>query len=190
MNNVFNVVELSHFLIDTYLKKGSVCVDATCGNGNDTLYLAEKVGDEGFVYAFDIQQEACITASSLLRRKGIANAKVICDGHENLDEHVFKKIDCAVFNLGYLPSSNSKITTKPQTTYIALTKTLNLLKPEGFIIICVYISHDGGKKEKKMLDKYFTKLDKDIYQILNINQPNQKNLAPEVFFIRKKLIFD
>ena len=28
------------------------------GNGYDTKYLAEKVGESGFVYSFDVQEEA------------------------------------------------------------------------------------------------------------------------------------
>jgi len=190
MINIFNAVTLSHYLIDLHLEKGATAVDATCGNGNDTLYLCEKVGKDGFVYAFDIQEEACRTTSALLRRKGVTNAKVICKPHETMDEHVIRRIACAVFNLGFLPSSDSKIRTEPETTILAIEKAMELLIPDGFIIISVYVSHEGGKKEYKKLLKMLDKIDAKTYQTLHIDQPNRKNIAPKVLFIRKKLIFN
>lgn len=41
-------------------------VDATCGNGHDTLELARMVGPSGRVVAFDIQAEALESAQALL----------------------------------------------------------------------------------------------------------------------------
>lgn len=40
------------------VRAGDVVVDATMGNGHDTLALAQLVGPSGTVYGFDIQQEA------------------------------------------------------------------------------------------------------------------------------------
>ena len=37
---------------------GDTVVDATMGNGHDTLFLCELVGEEGRVYAFDVQAQA------------------------------------------------------------------------------------------------------------------------------------
>lgn len=36
-------------------RPGDTVVDATCGNGHDTLCLARAVGRSGTVYAFDVQ---------------------------------------------------------------------------------------------------------------------------------------
>ena len=46
-----------HFILE-HLKEGDVAVDFTMGNGNDTLFLSKAVGENGRVYAFDIQMEA------------------------------------------------------------------------------------------------------------------------------------
>ena len=37
-------------------KEGDYAVDATLGNGHDTCFLAEIVGDNGKVFGFDIQK--------------------------------------------------------------------------------------------------------------------------------------
>ena len=38
--------------------EGDICIDATAGNGHDTLLLAELVGASGSIIAFDIQEQA------------------------------------------------------------------------------------------------------------------------------------
>ena len=48
-----------HFLLE-HIGEGDVVVDFTMGNGNDTLFLSRTVGEEGRVYAFDVQEAALI----------------------------------------------------------------------------------------------------------------------------------
>jgi len=51
------------------IRKGDTVVDATCGNGNDTLAMANMVKDElgkGCVYGMDIQKDAIKNTSFLL----------------------------------------------------------------------------------------------------------------------------
>ena len=52
---------LTHIAQDLWgqvLRPGGVCVDATCGNGHDTAFLAKAVGPDGTVHAFDVQPAA------------------------------------------------------------------------------------------------------------------------------------
>ena len=44
-----------HRVLDEYIKEGDCCIDATMGNGNDTLLLSTLCGEKGRVLAFDIQ---------------------------------------------------------------------------------------------------------------------------------------
>ncbi len=37
------------------IREGMTVVDATCGNGNDAQWLAERIGPQGHLFAFDIQ---------------------------------------------------------------------------------------------------------------------------------------
>src|SRR5690606_8250875 len=53
-----SILSLSKQLIRQALQPGNAAVDATVGNGHDTLFLAETVGAAGRVYGFDIQAEA------------------------------------------------------------------------------------------------------------------------------------
>lgn len=51
------------------MRKGDTVIDATCGNGYDTLAMLKMVADEsgqGRVYGFDVQKVALESASSLL----------------------------------------------------------------------------------------------------------------------------
>ncbi len=187
--NIFNVVNVSHDILLENLKKDAICVDATCGNGNDTLFIANNINEKGFIYAFDIQKQACVKTSSMLRRNHITNAKVICDSHDNIDKYIDDKIDCAVFNLGYLPKSDSEISTKPKTTICAIEKILELLNVDGFIIICAYVAHDGGMREYNKTLKLCAGLNSKKYQTLLIEQPNKKKIAPKIIFIKKKVDF-
>jgi len=187
--NIFNVVNVAHYLLKENLKEDAICIDATCGNGNDTLFMSQNISEKGFVYAFDIQKEACVNTSSLLRRNNVVNAKVICDSHENIENYIKSTVDCGIFNLGYLPNSNSNLSTKPKTTLSALQKILSLLNKHGFIVICAYIAHEGGMREYNKTLKFCTNLNRNKYQTLIIDQPNAKKIAPKVIFIKKKVDF-
>ena len=127
---------------------GETVVDATAGNGNDTLFLAELVGENGHVYAFDIQQAAL---DSTAKRLGELNERVslILDSHENVEKYVNGQIGGAVFNLGYLPHSEDlSIVTKPDSTIKAIHTMLGMLKKGGIIAVSVYDGHEGGAEER------------------------------------------
>ena len=81
------ILPFSKSLIDSHINDESIVIDATCGNGNDTYYLASKV-ERGFVYGFDIQQEAI--DNTRLKIDGFENVKLILDGHENIKTY-FKR---------------------------------------------------------------------------------------------------
>lgn len=51
-------LRFSHEIIKQALVSGDTVIDATVGNGNDTVVLAKAVGSMGKVYGFDIQEEA------------------------------------------------------------------------------------------------------------------------------------
>ncbi len=73
----------SKYLISQAVCLGDTVVDATAGNGNDTLYLANLVGATGRVYSFDIQAQAIENTAALLAKHD--NVTLIHDGHQNVD---------------------------------------------------------------------------------------------------------
>ena len=48
-------IQISHDFLSEVLDGESIAVDATMGNGNDTVFLASLAKE---VYAFDIQEQA------------------------------------------------------------------------------------------------------------------------------------
>ena len=51
-------VEWAHELVRSRVHAGAWVVDATAGNGHDTLLLANLAGSAGRVFAFDVQTAA------------------------------------------------------------------------------------------------------------------------------------
>lgn len=181
-------IPFAHELLQKTVSKGAAVVDATCGNGNDTLFLSEAVGEQGHVYAFDIQWQAIETTSTLLKEHKRENVTLIHDSHANVDQYIKEEqsLDAAVFNLGYLPRSDKKIITKPDSTIAALEKLLNLLKQGGLIVLVVYAGHPGGEEEKEAVLQFASSLDQKHYLSITYKYINMINNPPFVIAIEKK----
>lgn len=181
------LVDFVHMLINkSYsLKENLKFVDATCGNGFDTLFLCNLAGENGYVKAFDIQENAIEKTRNLLKNNlSFVNYEVILDSHEFIDKYLSFNIDAAIFNLGYLPSSDKTVITKGSSTVKAIHNLLPNLKSDGRIYITTYISHDTGDEIKDIYN-YLTSLDKSKYNVLHINLINKSNTPPELFIIEK-----
>lgn len=181
------VTEVNKVFIDKIVNPGDTVIDATMGNGYDTLYLAKLVGNAGKVYAFDVQEEALKSTKKKVERDNLqCYVELILDGHENIDKYVKEEVSCVLFNLGYLPRAKHNIITKPETTLQALEKSLNLLKPNGVISIAIYTGHEGGMDEKNEVCQYLNNLDQNYYNVLHMNFTNQVNNPPELILVEKK----
>lgn len=103
-----NAVQLSHWFVERVLRPGDVAVDATAGNGHDTLFLAQLVGSAGKVYAFDVQQAALArTGERLAAANSLTQVQLINDGHQKMNEYIQDQVTTVMFNLGYLPGGGS-----------------------------------------------------------------------------------
>ena len=149
--------ELHKRFILEHLSEGEVAVDFTMGNGNDTLFLSKTVGAKGKVYAFDIQEAALQSTRTLLESEGAPeNYTLICASHHRVKEFVKEPIKAGMFNLGYLPRSGKKaVTTMRETTMPAVEAALDLLLPDGVLIVAIYPGHEEGELEGEMLREYF-----------------------------------
>lgn len=184
---MFKIVEFSHLLIKEYLNNSPLtyirALDATCGNGNDTLFLAKLLDNKGTVDAYDIQEQAIINTKALLAKENITNVTLYHQSHEFIDPSLY---DLVVFNLGYLPNADKKITTKHETTLKAVNLLTNqvLINPNLLIIICIYPGHEEGLLESKYLDNYVKELNSSNYLVtkfLNYNRPT----SPYIITISK-----
>ncbi|MBN8047333.1 MULTISPECIES: class I SAM-dependent methyltransferase [Peptostreptococcaceae] len=181
------VTDLNKVLLEDVIKEGDIVIDATMGNGYDTKYLAEKVGANGVVYSFDVQEDAIkSTKKRLEKAELIDRVNLILDGHQNMDMYVNKEVSCVMFNLGYLPRAKHQVITKPETTVEAIKKSLELLKPNGVVSIAIYTGHEGGMEECDEVFGYVSKLDQSEYSVLNCNFVNQINHPPRLIMIEKK----
>ncbi|MBP1969568.1 16S rRNA C1402 N4-methylase RsmH [Virgibacillus natechei] len=182
------ILHYAHELLEGSINKGETVIDATCGNGNDTLFLSKIIGDSGHVLAFDIQNQAIINTKQLLDDHKCTNVTVIQDSHANIFNHVSanQEIGGAIFNLGYLPNSDKSVITKGESTLSAIHSILRHLKKNGLIVIVVYHGHQGGKQEKESLLEYLTSLNQKEFSVLKHEFINQKNNPPFVLAIQKR----
>ena len=180
------VLPFAKQLLMSTVEPGDTVVDATAGNGHDTLFLTELVGDNGHVYAFDVQEEAIRATTKRLEEANKSEiATVIQDGHENLHLYIQQEISAAIFNLGYLPGSNHEIITRGDSTQRAIESLLQFLKVEGIIVLVVYHGHVGGKEEKDAILHYVQSLSQSFVHVLSYQFLNQQNDPPFIIAIEK-----
>ena len=179
------ILPYSKFLLQEVVSSGDVVVDATAGNGHDTLFLSELVGESGAVYSFDIQEEALHSTQQKLNERNIENVTLIHDGHQHVKNYLNQEISAAIFNLGYLPGANHEITTEGETTLTAIHELLTLLKSNGLIVLVVYHGHEQGKLEKNFLLTELQKLSQKEVNVLQYQYLNQVGDAPFIIAIEK-----
>lgn len=169
------LTEIGHNLIKGHLKESDTILDATLGNGYDSLFLVSKVKR---VIAFDIQDVAIKKSKELL--KDFNNIEYIKDSHANIDKYDYK-FDGAIFNLGYLPGGDKKIQTQKDSTMKALNYLVRQ-KPLRFILITVYPK--SNKEEANAVLDFFVKLDENITIYNDMDNPD----SPIVIFFLNKVL--
>ena len=174
-------------MIESALGEGAIAVDATMGNGRDTLWLCERVGDGGRVYAFDVQAEAVERTRARLEEAGLYHRAVLLHrGHQHMAECVPEPADAIMFNLGWLPGSEHGVTTRVETTLAAADAALSLLKPDGIMTICVYPGHDEGRRELEALCRWASGLDPARWDALLKCYMNQPKDPPRLIAVKRK----
>jgi hypothetical protein len=172
--------------ISTHIKEGGTVVDFTMGNGHDTLWLSNAVGENGKVYAFDIQQAALDSTKKLLESEGAApNYTLILDSHHNVKNYVKEPICAGLFNLGYLPGGDKTITTLHETSLAAISAGIDLLAPDGAILCAVYPGHAEGTLEGELIEEMLSKLDRRQICATKFKIENSPT-SPFFFLIEKK----
>ncbi|UBH08002.1 class I SAM-dependent methyltransferase [Macrococcus armenti] len=178
------ILPFARNLIDTYIDEAVTVIDATCGNGNDTLYLAKQLNGTGHIHAFDIQQTAI--DNSRIKTAEYHNITFHLDGHENVLNYVQSPVRLAIFNLGYLPKGDKSIVTLPDTTILAIERIFSILETEGIIILVIYPGHAEGRIEKDAVLNYLKQFDQEKAHIYKYEFINQKNNPPFICAIEKR----
>lgn len=177
-----------HSIIKSQAESGGTYIDATMGNGHDTLFLCQMAGDKGSVWAFDIQEQALEATKALLAEHGYGiNAHLIKDGHENMDRYFAPQTaDVICFNFGYLPGGDHAIATKAQTSVTAVRKGLEILKSGGMMSLCIYSGGDTGFEEKERILEYVKGLSSREYTVIVNEYYNRGNCPPMPVFVFKR----
>ncbi|CDQ21391.1 Putative rRNA methylase [Halobacillus karajensis] len=188
--SIERILDYAHTLMGRSIQTGDVVIDGTCGNGHDTTFLANHVGKEGHVYAFDIQQEAILNTQRRLNTQGLdQQTTLIYDSHAHIQKYLQNdhhgNIAAAIYNLGYLPGSDKSIITKPEGTIQSVESVLATLKKGGLVVLVVYHGHPGGSEEKDALMSYVTELDAKNYQVLYYGFINKKKTPPFILAIER-----
>lgn len=187
MMNISSLTNISKHFLELFICKGDCVIDATAGNGNDTLFLSKLVGNDGQVFSFDIQKEAIINTQLLLSKHNVSNVILYHCSNENVDIYVKEKIKGAMFNLGYLPNGKNKnIITSEKNTIVSLKKIVLLLLTGGIISVICYRAHNGGEQEYNLLLEYLKELDNKQFEIIKYDTINTLKKSPILFLIKKK----
>lgn len=186
-----STVSVGHTLWSNLVHPGDIVVDATCGNGHDTLFLAHLAlqDGKGTVIAIDIQPQAIRTTKKLLQEQLDTAKQQYIEVHENCHSSITtllasRKAALIVYNLGYLPGSDKIIKTMPQTTLAALAASLECLQDEGVVSITCYPGHTEGAEEEKALISFTEKLDQKQWRCLFFRFTNRRE-APSLILIQK-----
>jgi len=184
------LTEKVHHILTNHLKEGDRAIDATAGNGYDTLFLAEQVGPSGKVIAIDIQDCAIRSTREKLESAGLIDRailvtedhaitmrKLILDDHEN--------VAAITFNLGYLPGSDKSIQTRAESTEEALAASVQLLSPGGYLCVTAYRGHSGGTSEAEAVEAFMRKSQKEGNAV-DCYEPESSNSPPVLWVLRKR----
>lgn len=184
-----STVALGHKYWKDIVSPGDTVIDATCGNGHDTLVLANLVltDSSGLVIGIDIQQPALEKTASLLKENldeaRYKRIQLLHGCHSNIDSLAANtKPKLIVYNLGYLPGENKSIKTTYPTTIASVTKCLDLLAPKGVLSITCYPGHMEGKEEEQRLLEFVKELNPRKWAAL-YSQYMNRNLAPSLLLI-------
>lgn len=170
-------------------------VDATAGNGHDTLFLAQCAaeGSGGEVIALDVQQAALDQTRARLAEASPAKpspegaplterTRLLLLGHEHLEsclrrliaeEAAPARLAAVLFNLGFLPGSDKRVVTRPETTRAALEGATRLLCAGGVVAVHMYSGHPGGREECEAVLDFASALPWKQWRVLSLAQHNK-----------------
>lgn len=162
-------------------------IDATAGNGHDTLFLAELVGPTGRVWAVDIQADA-IARTQLRVGEWIDRVELHRADHANLKSIVpaemHGRISIVMFNLGYLPGGEKSMITRTGSTLVALDAASELLGPGGLLSMIAYPGHPGGDQEALAVASWIA-AQAETFEIASEPLPNAVASSPRHWLVRR-----
>jgi Putative rRNA methylase len=164
-----------------------IVIDATCGNGHDTLFLARL--NPKMLYAIDIQSQAIEETSKQLQQYIAVEERdkitLLQTSHETFPLEIQpQSVKLLVYNLGYLPKGNKRKTTLAETTVLSLKNALSLMSAGGLISVTCYPGHPEGKEEEREVLEFVSGLSPQDWSCCFhqwVNRPD----SPSLLCLRK-----
>ncbi|KAF0852737.1 mitochondrial putative rRNA methylase YtqB [Andalucia godoyi] len=183
-----------HALWEKAVRPGCTAVDATCGNGKDTLCMYQMLSrtQDSHVVAMDIQQQA-IEATSRTIETFVQHGAVqyrprltmLRASHEEFPAFLTtEEVALVVYNLGYLPGTDKSVTTMTDSTLRSLSNALKLVRNQGLVCVTCYPGHPEGRLEEKAVCNFTSSLDYNAFDTVWFKRLN-KDTAPSVVVIEK-----
>ena len=164
----YQITEWCHEIIKSQVPRGGIYVDATMGNGNDTLLLSRLCGKKGHVLAFDIQEMALANTRERLEKENAPhNYELFLDSHVNMGKYAEP-----------VPKGDHTLATRAESSIQALTVSLSLLKKGGILMLCIYSGGDSGFEERDALLKWLKVLDSRKFLVIKTEYYNRPNHPP------------
>lgn len=190
MKERISLVEKAHERVCPRLGRGAIAIDATVGNGYDTLFLLRQVAPNGRVYGFDIQPSALDSARAKIKEPVLRDCLTLFhDSHALMSERIptllHGSINAIMFNLGYLPGSDKNVMTQAESTIAALIEARQLLSPHGIITIIAYPGHAGGALETERVRDWCENLERDLFKVELIHAKSNDDAAPRLFAVTR-----
>ena len=184
------LTEQAHEIVRSIVSSGETVIDATVGNGYDTLFLAELVGPTGQVIGCDVQSFAIKTTRTRLENAGIQHKDLRLASHaivlEELRADYSGKIAAVMFNLGYLPTSDMVVTTKQESTIPAIQSAIELLRDGGILTVIAYVAHPGGRKEAIAVEEIMTSfVDANSASMLAWPETSMDSKSPRLYAVSR-----
>ncbi len=185
------LTDIAHNYLSAQLQSGDHAIDATAGNGHDTVHMASLVGREGLVIAIDIQEAAIRATRSRLKAYGCLDQVQLLTGEhsrilQSLCPTHAQTIHSITFNLGYLPGSDKRIQTDPETTLSALDASQQLLKPKGLLLVTAYRGHEGGQNEAEQVAQWMQTIRAKGWSVKAHDPEIKGNKTPPILWVAQR----
>ncbi len=184
-------LDLAHSYWQKLVQKGDLVIDATCGNGQDTLVLAKLClgRHEGLLYAIDILPQAIENTHKYLQNEleaEILERIYLINGcHSQFPKEILlQSAKLITYNLGYLPGGNKSLTTQVESTLESLNNAMKLIQHGGAISITLYPGHPEGQREEEKILSFVREIPSSEWNCCLHQWINRKK-SPSLLFLQR-----
>lgn len=189
----------SDLLVHADSDSPSIVVDATAGNGFDSLVLAQALSRAGGgrLVLCDVQQRALDATRARLASDPTSGTNTWPTVEYRLGDHCSflegmaeRSVTLITFNLGYLPGGDKSIVTTAEGTLRALDAAERAVRPGGSVSVTLYPGHEEGRREEAAVLEHAAALPQGTWSVHYTQWLNQRSKrkgirAPSLVLLQK-----